>query len=86
MTKLQIFIVVLPLTLSLGGCATNTQHISPSYGQAHQAAMSKQIVTTTVTPGAPVMHSKKANDAVQRYLDDTIKQPKESLEIKTETE
>ena len=86
MRKTLTTMIALPVILTLGACAANTQHMSPSFGQAYQAAMSKQIVTTAVTPGAPEMHPKKANDAVQRYLDDEIKQPKMSVEIKTEAE
>jgi len=86
MTRKTKLLFALPISLILCACATNTRYIVEDFGEAHNAVLAKQIVTTAATPGAPVQHPKKANDAVGRYLDDTIKKPKESKEIQTEVD
>ena len=86
MNRKICYTLALPVTLMLCGCATNTRYIVEDFGQAHNEVMAKQIVSTTPVPGAPIMHPKRANDAVKRYLDDEIKQPKEAGEITSEVE
>jgi|GEM_PF-5830828 len=70
----------------IAGCATNTKHISQEFGAAHAETMNKQIVTTAIAQTAPEMHPQKANAAVTRYLEDEIKEPKETSEIVTDVD
>lgn len=74
-TKLTIISVAV---LSTAACASLEGNIDPDFGAAITAAYDKQIVSTQAETGAPVTDPRVQGAAYQRYLNDQVKQPKNS--------
>ena len=77
--------ITITLGLFLGGCATNQGPIMPQVhgerGVAVKAALAKQIVNPNAVSGAPTLHPNKAAAALERYLNDEVKVPREAEDI-----
>lgn len=59
----------------LAGCASMDQPINSNYGAAMAEIENLHIVNPQATPGAPTANASKTTDAIQRYLDDAVKEP-----------
>jgi hypothetical protein len=77
MSNQKLTIVVVSAIIGLSACETTGAPISERYGQAFQETVNSQIVDETAVPGAPIMNTDLSNAAVDRYLNDQVKQPKE---------
>ncbi|NNC36215.1 MAG: hypothetical protein EX271_11860 [Acidimicrobiales bacterium] len=75
MKNKKIFIAGLLAAATMSACATTPM---ANVGDANRAAVdqanSKQVVSTAAVPGAPVLHPQMSAAAIQRYLDDRVKE------------
>ena len=65
----------------LAACSTNQGYIHNNSGIAAKQAVEYQIVDKSASPGAPEIHPDKVAAAVDRYLNDEVKQPGDKANI-----
>ena len=86
--KLKLIIVGISLTLA--SCATNQGPINAAIyegesGAAVKAALAKQIVDPNPAKGAPKSHPAKGAAALDRYINDEVKEPIDVQELEIST-
>lgn len=86
--KLKLIIVGISLTLA--SCATNQGSIKTvtykgEAGSAVKAALAKQIVDPNPAKGAPKSHPAKGAAALDRYINDEVKEPIDVQELEIST-
>lgn len=81
---IKIFILIGGIGLNTA-CATNQTPIAvqseSQRGAAVKSALAKQIVDPNPVAGAPTQHPAKAAAALDRYLNDDVKEPIETDEL-----
>ncbi len=80
----KIALLCTTTSLLLVGCGTTSSNLRHNYGEAADAVLDKQIVSKTAEKGAPVMHPEMVAAAVQRYLDDAVKEPEDVEALKVQ--
>ena len=79
-------LIIVCISLALTSCATNQGSIkSVTYegepGSAVKAALAKQIVNPNAAQGAPKTIPEKGTAALERYLNDEVKEPIDVQEL-----
>ena len=76
MTISKYICVGLITSLGLSACATTLpSHVGLDHRASIEDANNKQIVSKTAVKGAPILHPEMSAAAIQRYLDDAVKEP-----------
>ncbi len=85
MKKLLITLSIAGLGLS--ACTTApSKNLSDNYGNAVNAAKSTQVINPNAVPGAPAMNAARSAAAVERYVNDEVKQPKDVSTINSDVD
>ena len=81
MKKLLTTLSITALGLSACATAGTSENLSDFHGKSVQAAQSTQVINPNAVPGAPAMNAARSAAAVDRYLKDEVKEPRDVTDL-----